>query len=81
MSRHIQEMLKQAGQEVPDQKPILELNPEHPLVVKHKAEGQDNRFESWSNLLLDQAILAEGGHLQDPSSFVNRLNDLLVEVK
>lgn len=80
MSRHIQEMLKQAGQEVPTTKPILELNPDHPIVEKHRNAGEGELFKSWSHLLLDQAILAEGGHLDDPASFVKRMNEMLIEM-
>ncbi|HQY23221.1 MAG TPA: molecular chaperone HtpG, partial [Gammaproteobacteria bacterium] len=67
-----------SGQHVPTQKPILELNPDH-RMIKHLKDEQDSaRFEDWSRILLDQAILAEGGQLEDPASFVQRFNKLLL---
>jgi molecular chaperone HtpG len=80
MAVHMQQMLKQAGHEVPTTKPDLEINPSHPLVSRLKDETDDTRFASWSNVLLDQAMLSEGGQLEDPVSFVNRLNELLLEM-
>jgi molecular chaperone HtpG len=80
MAVHMQQMLKQAGHEVPTTKPDLEINPSHPLVSRLKDEVDETRFASWSNVLLDQAMLSEGGQLEDPVSFVNRLNELLLEM-
>jgi molecular chaperone HtpG len=80
MAVHMQQMLKQAGHDVPVNKPDLEINPGHPLVSRLKDESDDVRFSSWSNVLLDQAMLSEGGQLEDPVAFVNRLNDLLQEM-
>jgi len=80
MAVHMQQMLKQAGHDVPVSKPDLEINPGHPLVSRLKDEADDARFSSWSNVLLDQAMLSEGGQLEDPVAFVNRLNDLLQEM-
>jgi len=80
MAVHLQHMLKQAGHAVPESRPILEINPEHALVRRLKDEADDRRFADWSNILLDQALLSEGGQLDDPVDFVNRLNDLLQEV-
>jgi len=80
MAVHMQQMLKQAGHEVPTSKPDLEINPTHPLVSRLKGESDDARFSSWSNVLLDQAMLSEGGQLDDPVAFVNRLNGLLQEI-
>jgi molecular chaperone HtpG len=80
MAVHMQQMLKQAGHNVPATKPTLEINPGHPLVSRLKEEADDTRFASWSNILLDQAMLSEGGQLEDPVAFVNRLNDLLQEM-
>jgi len=80
MAVHMQQMLRQAGHEVPLSKPDLEINPTHPLVSRLKDESDDERFASWSNVLLDQAMLSEGGQLDDPVAFVNRLNDLLLEM-
>jgi molecular chaperone HtpG len=80
MAVHMQRMLKQAGHAVPASKPILEINPEHVLVSRLKDVADEARFDSWSNILLDQSILSEGGQLDDPVSFVRRLNELLQEV-
>jgi molecular chaperone HtpG len=78
MSQHLQRLLKAAGQKAPDNKPILELNPNHPLVLRLKHES-DEGLGNWSALLLEQAILAEGGHLDDPAAFVKRVNELLLK--
>ncbi len=78
MSANLERMLKAAGQEVGDSKPIFELNPEHPMVVRLKDESDDTQFEDWSSILFDQALLAEGGQLEDPASYVKRLNELLL---
>lgn len=80
MSGNIQRMLQAAGQDIPVTKPILELNPEHPLVLRHKEEQNAEQFQQWSNLLLEQAILAEGGQLEDPAEFVARLNKMLLDI-
>jgi len=80
MAVHMQQMLKQAGHDVPLSKPDLEINPAHPLVSRLRDETDEARFGSWSNVLLDQAMLSEGGQLEDPVAFVNRLNDLLLEM-
>ena len=76
MSGNLARMLKAAGQAAPVSKPILEINPHHPLVQRLKYE--EARFGDWSHILFDQALLAEGGHLEDPSSFVRRLNEMLL---
>lgn len=76
MSGHLERLLKQAGQKAPDRKPILELNPEHPLV---KALSQDSAsFDDLVWVLFDQALLAEGGQPQDPAAFVKRLNSFML---
>lgn len=80
MSANLERMLKAAGQEVGGTKPIFELNSEHPMVVRLKDEADDARFEDWSSILFDQALLAEGGQLEDPASYVKRLNELLLTV-
>jgi molecular chaperone HtpG len=77
MAANLQRMLKAAGQAVPESKPILEINPTHPLVKRLDGEKDDTRFNDWSRLLFEQAALAEGGQLEDPAAFVNRLNGLL----
>jgi molecular chaperone HtpG len=66
------------GQQVPTQKPILELNLDHHMIKHLKEEQDPTRFEDWSRILLDQAILAEDGQLEDPASFVHRFNKLLL---
>ncbi len=77
----MRELLKAAGHDAPDKAPNLELNPSHPLIKRLEAERDDGRFERLSLLLLDQATLAEGRPLEDPSAFVKRLNALLVELE
>jgi len=69
-------MLKAAGQQVPNTKPILEINPQHPAVMRLKYE--EARFDDWAALLFEQATLAEGGQLDDPAGFVKRINDLML---
>jgi molecular chaperone HtpG len=76
MSGTLQRLLKQAGQKAPDSKPILEINPSHPLVEKLKTD--ELRFADWSNTLFDMALLAEGGQLEAPGEFVRRINALLL---
>ena len=78
MSANLERLLKQAGHKVPDSKPALEVNPQHPLVRALKHEGDDKRFADWSHILLDQAVLAEGGQLDEPGAFVKRLNELML---
>ena len=80
MSANLERMLKAAGQEVGGTKPIFEINPEHPMVMRLKDELDDTRFSDWSSILFDQALLAEGGQLEDPASYVKRLNTLLLQV-
>jgi molecular chaperone HtpG len=76
LSGNLLRMLKAAGQKAPESKPILEINPDHPLVQRLKYE--EARFDDWSSILFDQAALAEGGTLQDPAGFVKRLNEMLL---
>lgn len=79
LSANLLRMLKAAGQNAPESKPILEINPNHPLVTRLKYEDADSpRFADWSHILFDQAMLAEGGNLADPASFVKRLNEMLL---
>lgn len=78
MSQHLQRLLKAAGQSAPDSAPILELNPEHPLVARLKS-GEDAGLSDWAALLFDQAVLAEGAQLADPAGFVRRMNALLLK--
>ena len=76
LSGNLQRLLKAAGQGAPDTKPILEINPSHPLVTGLKAD--DGRFDDWANILFDQALLAEGGIPADPADYVKRINSLLL---
>ncbi len=76
ISGHLERLLKQAGQKAPERKPILELNPKHPLVSQLLNEPA--KTSAWAPILFDQALLAEGGQLEDPAAFVKRLNDLMV---
>lgn len=81
MSANLERMLKAAGQKAPATRPILEINPQHSLVARLNAEADDGKFADWAHLLFDQALLAEGGQLDDPASFVRRLNGLLALMK
>lgn len=76
MGGNLERLLKSAGQKVQHTKPILEINPHHPMVRRLKTEVEN--FEDWSHLLFGQALLAEGGQLEDPAAFVKRLNELLL---
>ena len=78
MGANLARLLKSAGQEAPGSKPIMEINPQHPIVLKLKDEMNGERFGDWSHILFDQALLAEGGQLDDPAAFVQRLNGLLL---
>ena len=78
LSTNLERILKAAGQNVPEVKPILEINPSHPIVQRLKKEEDERRFADWSHILFDQATLAEGGQLDDPASFVKRLNELML---
>lgn len=80
MAMHMQQLMKQAGHEIPENKPTLEINPTHPILKKMDVEPDEDRFADWSKLLLDQAILAEGGQLDDAAGFVNRINELIIEL-
>jgi molecular chaperone HtpG len=78
MSMNLERMLKAAGQNVPSSVPILEINTRHPIVRMLEGETDEARFGDWSSILFDQATLADGGNLEDPSSFVKRLNQLML---
>ncbi|MBL8260475.1 MAG: molecular chaperone HtpG [Candidatus Competibacteraceae bacterium] len=80
LSAHLERMLRDAGQNVPMSKPYLELNTQHPLVARLKGEADNGRFNDLAHLLFEQAVLAEGGQLEDPASFVKRLNALLLAI-
>ena len=76
ISANLQRMLKAAGQNAPAAPPILELNGGHPLVQRLRTH--DARLADWACLLLEQAVLADGGKLEDPAAYVKRVNDLLL---
>ena len=78
MSANLARMLKAAGQNAPATQPILEINPQHPVVARLQAEEQ--HFDDWAAVLFDQALLAEGGQLDDPATFVKRINQLMLEM-
>ena len=78
LSGNLARMLKAAGQKAPVSQPILEINPQHPVVLRLKSE--EKRFDDWAAVLFDQALLAEGGQLDDPATFVKRVNQLMLEL-
>ena len=78
LSGNLARMLKAAGQKAPVSQPILEINPQHPVVLRLKSE--EKRFDDWAAVLFDQALLAEGGQLDDPATFVKRVNQLMLEM-
>ena len=78
LSPHLLRMLQAAGQEAPEVKPILEINPEHPLIGRVQDASEED-FAEWAQLLLDQAMLAEGAQLKDSALFVKRMNKLLLK--
>jgi len=77
MGRNLERILQASGQEVPMSKPILEINIEHPVVIK-LGEVEGEQFDDWARILFDQALLSEGGHLEDPAGFVHRLNNMFI---
>ncbi len=80
MDASLERLLKSAGQNIGGSKPIMEINPQHPIINTMKEEVDDERFKDWAFILFDQALLSEGGQLEDPATFVNRLNQMLVKV-
>jgi molecular chaperone HtpG len=80
LGARLERWLRELGEKPPESKPILELNPAHPIVIKARHEEDKQRFRLWSELLFDQAVLAEGGELEDPASFVRRMNELLISI-
>lgn len=78
MALHMQQLMKQAGHDMPSSKPALEINPSHPILELLDKESDEDRFAEWSRLLLDQALLAEGGQLEDGAGFVKRMNELVI---
>ncbi len=80
MGFQLQRLMKAAGQAMPPSLPIFEINVKHPLVSKLSSQQDAGKFNDWVNILFDQAVLAESGTLDDPASFVNRLNKMLIEI-
>jgi molecular chaperone HtpG len=80
MAMHMQRLMKQAGHDVPLSKPSLEINPEHALVKRLRGEQDAEGFAVWARLLFEQALLTQGGQLDNPAAFVKRLNRILVEL-
>ena len=80
MGAQMRRLMEAAGQAMPETKPTLEINVEHPLLQRLDQESDESRFQELSQILLDQAFLAEGSPLEDPASYVARLNKLLVEL-
>lgn len=78
VSANLARILKAAGQKAPESKPILEINPNHRLIERLKNEADDAKFADYTHVVFDQALLAEGGQLEDPASFVRRMNSLIV---
>ena len=78
VSGNLARILKAAGQKAPNAQPILEINPKHPVVLRLKYE--EAKFDDWSSVLFEQALLAEGGQLDDPATFVKRINDLMLSL-
>jgi molecular chaperone HtpG len=80
LGTNLERILKEAGQEIPNSKPILEINPGHPMVVRLNEKTDSTEIADWGQILFDQAHLAEGGQLEDPAAYVKRLNKLLLEL-
>ena len=78
MGAHLERILRATGQQLPDSKPILEINPAHPIVLRLSGEQGADRREEWAALLFDQAVLSEGGRVGDPAAFVRRMNDMFL---
>jgi len=80
MGAQMRQIMEAAGQSMPGSKPSLEINPSHPLIERLKEEIQEDRFEDLTKVIFDQASLAEGGSIDDPSAYVLRINKLLLEL-
>ncbi len=80
MALYMQTLMKQAGHDMPSNKPVLEINPTHPLIERMEAETDDEQFADWAAILFDQALLAEGAQLEDPAGFVSKLNKLMLKM-
>ena len=80
MGVQMRRIMQAAGQQVPEARPIMELNPDHPLVKRLDAEPDEDRFATLATILFEQAQLASGDELEDPAAYVQRLNRLLLEL-
>jgi molecular chaperone HtpG len=80
MDSSLERLLKSAGQHIPSSKPIMEINPQHPIIKRILSETHEAKFKDWVLILFDQALLSEGGHLEDPAAFVQRVNEMLVNI-
>lgn len=80
MALYMQHLLKQAGHEMPASRPVLEINATHPIVLHMKEKPAEQGFDDWAQLLFEQAVLAEGGQLENPAAFVARLNKLMLDI-
>ena len=80
MALYMQDLMKQAGHDMPSNKPVLEVNPTHPLIERMEEETDDEQFADWADILFDQALLAEGAQLEDPAGFVSKLNKLMLKM-
>ena len=78
LSRHLERILDAAGQKIDETRPTLEINPDHPMVARLAAEADPDRCRDWASLIFDQALLSEGGKLEDPAAFVRRMNEVIV---
>jgi molecular chaperone HtpG len=81
LNPQLRRMLEASGQEIPESKPILEINVDHPLVGRLSGESEDDRFGELSHILLDHALLAEGSQLENPAEYVHRMNKLLLDIE
>jgi molecular chaperone HtpG len=80
MDASLERLLKSAGQTIPGSNPIMEINPQHPIVEALKEEKDETRFQDWAFILFEQALLSEGGQLDDPAAFVKRLNEMFISM-
>jgi len=80
MSQNMARVLKQIGQDAPMPTPIMEINVEHPLLARMDSEADEDRFKDMAKLVFDQALLAEGGQLEDPAGFVHNMNKLMLDM-
>jgi molecular chaperone HtpG len=80
LTPQLRRMLEASGQELPESKPVLEINVGHPLVIRLSEEADDDRFTELSKIVLDHALLAEGSQLDNPADYVRRMNQLILDL-